>query len=76
MEEVDVFIGEIEKYNNRPFYPTPLVQMSVANVIASVMFGNRMDYNDPAFKKYIEFFNRLIKVIGYSGIVNAFPFVR
>ena len=66
----------MEKNTDKPFYPQPLLQKSVANVIASVTFGKRMDYDDPVFTKYMKIFNRSITEIGSNGIVNIFPFLR
>ena len=76
LEEVNFFIKEMEKNTDKPFYPQPLLQKSVANVIASVTFGKRMDYDDPVFTKYMKIFNRSITEIGSNGIVNIFPFLR
>ncbi|KAK2156658.1 hypothetical protein LSH36_208g04093 [Paralvinella palmiformis] len=76
LEEVTFFIEEMEKNTKKPLYPQPIIQKSVANVIASVTFGKRADYEDPAFTKYMKIFNRSIKVMGNSGVINTFPFVR
>ena len=76
LEEVDFFIKEIEKNADKPLYPQPFLQKSVANVISSVTFGKRMDYEDPVFTKYMTIFNRTITVIGNNGVVNMFPIVR
>ncbi|KAK2150699.1 hypothetical protein LSH36_394g01062 [Paralvinella palmiformis] len=76
LEEVDFFVQYIEDRANEPLYPVPLLRRSVANVIASVTFGKRMEYEDPVFVKYMEIFNRFFRVIGYSGVVRAFQFVR
>ena len=66
----------MKKNIDKPLYPQPIIQKSVANVIASVTFGKRMDYEDPIFIKYMKIFNRSLQVIGNSGVVNTFPFVR
>ena len=76
LEEVTFFIEEMEKNTKKPLYPQPIIQKSVANVIASVTFGKRANYEDPAFTKYMKIFNRSIKVMGNSGVINTFPFVR
>ena len=74
LEEVGFFMKEMEKNADKPFYPQPLLQK--ANVISSVTFGKRMDYEDPIFTRYMKIFNRTISVIGNNGVVNIFPAVR
>ncbi|KAK2139698.1 hypothetical protein LSH36_1652g00062 [Paralvinella palmiformis] len=76
LEEITFFIQEIEKNTDKHFNPQPVIQKSVANVIASVTFGKRMDYEDPIFIKYMKIFNRCLHVIGSSGVINTFPFIR
>ena len=66
----------MEKNTDKPFYPQPLLQKSVANVIASVTFGKRMDYDDPVFTEYMKIFNRSITVAGNTGVATIFPFLR
>jgi len=76
LEEIQFFLKEMLKNVNKPFYPQPVLQKSVANVIASITFGKRMDYQDPVFLKYLEIFNRTIEIIGISGAINTFPLVQ
>ncbi|KAK2156661.1 hypothetical protein LSH36_208g04096 [Paralvinella palmiformis] len=76
LEEITFFIQEMEKNTDKPLYPQAIIQKSVANVIASVTFGKRMNYEDPIFTKFMETFNRNFRVIGSSGFINIFPFVR
>ena len=76
LKEVNFLIKEMEENTDKPFYPQPLLQKSVANVIASVTFGKRMDYDDTMFTKYMKTFNRIMRKIGSNGIVNIFPFLR
>ena len=76
LEEISFFIKELHKNTCEPFYPQPTIQRSVSNVIASVSFGRRMDYDDPRFKQYMYIMNYVFKRVGNSGIITIFPFLR
>ena len=76
LEEVQFFITELRHNVNKPFYPQPTIQKSVANVIASVTLGRRMDYEDPVFIQYLKIMNRAFEILGNSGAITTFPFLR
>jgi len=69
LEEITFFTPEMERKTDKPLYPQPIIQKSVANVIASVIFEKRMDYEDPIFTKYLKILNRSIQVVENSGII-------
>ncbi|XP_021039115.1 cytochrome P450 2D26 [Mus caroli] len=67
----DAFIKEAE----HPFDPSPLLSKAVSNVIASLVYARRFEYEDP-------FFNRMLKTLkeslgedtGFVGeVLNAIP---
>lgn len=51
MEEVDCLMEELEKYENKPFDIQNTLNTSVSNVICSLLFGKRFDYEDAIFKR-------------------------
>ena len=55
-----------EEQNGRPFDPQPAVQYAVANVICSISFGDRYDYDDPEFRQLLDY----LKVLLYRIIQN------
>ncbi len=44
-----------EEQNGRPFDPQPGVQNAVANVICSISFGHRYDYDDSEFRQLLDY---------------------
>ena len=46
MEEVEGFLYEIGKFNEKPFDIADLCHVSVSNIMCSVAFGKRYDYSD------------------------------
>ncbi|ELU15807.1 hypothetical protein CAPTEDRAFT_142591 [Capitella teleta] len=49
---------------------------AVSNVIGSLVFGNRLDYGSERLKKYMEIIIESFEVMGISGVLTVFPFVR
>ena len=41
---------EIDKMNGKPFDPAPIIPKAVSNIVSSIIFGSRFDYEDPVFK--------------------------
>nr|XP_023487091.1 cytochrome P450 2D14 isoform X3 [Equus caballus] len=59
----------------RPFSPNALLNKAVSNVIASLTFGRRFEYNDPRFLKLLDLMEDILKE--ESGflpqVLNAIP---
>nr|XP_044634448.1 cytochrome P450 2D14-like isoform X2 [Equus asinus] len=59
----------------RPFSPDALLNKAVSNVIASLTFGRRFDYNDPRFLEILDLTEDILKE--QSGflpqVLNAIP---
>ncbi|XP_046552244.1 cytochrome P450 2D26-like [Haliotis rubra] len=53
-----------------------MVFTAVANVISSVVFGRRYDYNDPLFLKVLNCMEENVASFGSASILNIFPVVR
>lgn len=75
-EEVRAFVDALDSTASQPLDIHDLVQTAVANVICSLMFGRRFDYNNPQFKKYVRGIDENFKNIGLSAIVNFFPLLE
>ncbi|XP_069500735.1 cytochrome P450 2H2-like [Ambystoma mexicanum] len=49
-EEIQFLVEELRKTKELPFDPTFFIRRSVSNVICSIVFGQRFDYNDKKFQ--------------------------
>ncbi|MEJ1285178.1 Rhesus blood group-associated A glycoprotein [Cricetulus griseus] len=54
----------------KPFEIKKVLNASVANVIVSVLFGKRFDYQDPQFLRLLTLIGENVKLIGSSRIVE------
>lgn len=76
MEEVDCFMKELEKYENKAFDIRVLLNTTVSNVICSLIFGKRFDYEDVKFKRMMFLFNELVASLNVSFPAFIFPWLH
>ena len=73
MEEVDCLMDEFEKYKGQPFNIHYQLKISVSNVICSLLFGKRFEYEDAKFRLLMELINKLLTVVNFSSPAFIFP---
>ncbi|KAK6965388.1 cytochrome P450 2U1-like isoform X1 [Biomphalaria glabrata] len=73
LEEVSFYTKELGNSKGKPCDIHYLTNMSVSNVISSIIFGKRFEFNDPKFIKKIEIFNDLVKLSTGVIVLNFFP---
>ncbi|XP_061185633.1 cytochrome P450 2E1-like [Saccostrea echinata] len=76
MDEVDCLMDELEKYGQEAFDIQRMLNTSVSNVICSLLFGKRFNYEDEKFKRLIYILNELFSTANASSIGFLFPWVR
>lgn len=74
VEEIEAYLPCLEEKNGEPFNIHALTQTSVANVLCSVVFGQRYEYKDERFTKLMEMFDANFKLM--NPILNFFPFLK
>ncbi|XP_034142593.1 cytochrome P450 2M1-like isoform X1 [Esox lucius] len=74
-EEAKFLIKAIHEYGDSVVNPKKMICNSIGNVISSIVFGHRFEYNDPMFqliqKAVDDYFNVLSSPIG--AMFNMFP---
>ncbi|XP_072416338.1 uncharacterized protein [Chiloscyllium punctatum] len=78
IEELDFLVKIIEAYKGQPFNPTIQLNSAVANIICSIVFGDRFDYEDEKFVSLVKRVNENIQLVGspVAYLYNAFPLLR
>ena len=66
----------LESYNGKPMDPHFLTMMAIANIIYSIVSGNRNDYSDEYFNEYVRSMTEGFEILGESGILMVFPFLK
>ncbi|KAL8575589.1 hypothetical protein ACOMHN_059653 [Nucella lapillus] len=76
--EVDAMLASLEesRQQGRPVDPRFLVQASFSNVIISIIYGRRFDFDDPEFVSLLTALNNCFENFGNTEPLNFFPAVR
>ncbi|XP_066211222.1 cytochrome P450 2C21-like [Saccopteryx leptura] len=74
-EEALCLVEELKKTNEAPCDPSFLLGSAPCNVICSIIFQNRFEYNDEQFLTLINYFNENFRIVSSAWIqlYNAFP---
>ncbi|XP_072047418.1 cytochrome P450 2J3-like [Amphiura filiformis] len=71
--ESDYLTKEISSVRGEPFDPTHLLSNAVSNVICSVVFGKRFEYEDPEFKHLLHSIEESAKNISFQILLIMCP---
>uniref|UniRef100_A0A3Q1JTG6 Uncharacterized protein n=1 Tax=Anabas testudineus TaxID=64144 RepID=A0A3Q1JTG6_ANATE len=76
-EECDYLIEVFKKYKGEPFDTTQPMNYAVSNIICSIVYGSRFEYDDPKFTSLVDRVNRNIQLLGSPAIqvYNLFPWI-
>ncbi|KAM9703187.1 cytochrome P450 2K1-like [Menidia menidia] len=78
IEECQHLTDEIKKYNGEAFDTTRLMNYAISNIICSMIFGNRSEYDDAEFSNLVDRLNTTAQLLGSSSmqVYNLFPFCK
>lgn len=62
-QEVNEYVKVIMSLQGKAFNPRELTHVSVSNNICSIVFGQRFEYNDPLFTKYLAILGENFKIL-------------
>ncbi|XP_077141749.1 cytochrome P450 2A4-like isoform X1 [Ranitomeya variabilis] len=74
-EEARYLIEEIEKTGGTSFDPTHMLTLAVSNVICSIVFGERFDYEDVKFKTLVSLLKEMVLLMSstWGMLLSVFP---
>uniref|UniRef100_A0A8C3C9P6 Cytochrome P450 2K1 n=1 Tax=Cairina moschata TaxID=8855 RepID=A0A8C3C9P6_CAIMO len=64
LEELNSLVKYFESYQGKPFDTKMILNNAVSNVICSILFGERFEYDDPAFLTLLKLLNENTKLLG------------
>ncbi|XP_074775942.1 cytochrome P450 2K4-like [Athene noctua] len=75
LEEVNSLIRYFESYHGKPFDTKMILNNAVSNVICSILFGERFEYDDPVFLTLLKLINENTKLLGSPMVLlyNFYP---
>ncbi|XP_077130949.1 cytochrome P450 2K1-like [Ranitomeya variabilis] len=76
-DELMPLIESFRSHNGKPFNNHMLINSAVSNVICSIIFGKRFEYDDPTFEKLIKMLDEDAKLVGspQALLYNYYPFI-
>ncbi|XP_056144014.1 cytochrome P450 2K1-like isoform X1 [Lampris incognitus] len=77
IQECQYLIQEFEKYEGKAFDTKHLLNYAASNMISSIVYGIRFEYNDPQFQAMVDRINENIHLAGTAPIqlYNMFPWL-
>ncbi|XP_069500533.1 cytochrome P450 2G1-like [Ambystoma mexicanum] len=74
-EEARFLVEEFRKTKELPYDPTCVIRKAVSNIICSMVFGHRFDYNDRTFLTLIQLFNESFSFMtcAWAWLLDFFP---
>lgn len=74
-EEAHYLREKFSENKDSPFDPTYLLGLAVSNVICSIVFGKRFDYQDKKFMTLLEYIREVVRGLNSRAgqILNMFP---
>uniref|UniRef100_A0A672INF2 Cytochrome P450 2K1-like n=1 Tax=Salarias fasciatus TaxID=181472 RepID=A0A672INF2_SALFA len=75
LDECDHLVEVLENHQGKPFDTTPPLTHATANIISSIVYGSRFEYNDFRFQNLVSRANENIRLVGSPSILlyNMFP---
>ncbi|KAI3364590.1 hypothetical protein L3Q82_011375 [Scortum barcoo] len=76
-EECDYLIEVFKKFKGLAFDTAQPINYAVSNIICSMVYGSRFEYDDPEFTSLVDRTNRFIQLVGSPSIqvYNLFPWL-
>ncbi|XP_075141211.1 cytochrome P450 2K1-like [Leptodactylus fuscus] len=76
-DELIPYIESFKSHNGKPFNIHMLTNSAVSNVICSIIFGKRFEYDDPIFGKLIRMLDENAKLVGTPKVMlyNYYPVI-
>ena len=76
MEEIEVFVQEIENKKGEPFNFDSLINVCISNIMCSINFGQRYNHDDQKFRILLDAVNQNLSNENVMFIATILPFVK
>ncbi|XP_060086995.1 cytochrome P450 2K6-like isoform X2 [Heteronotia binoei] len=75
VEEGQFLIQKFESFKGKPFESTIIMNGATSNIILTILFGMRFEYEDPTFIRLLNLVNENIRLLGSAQLLlyNTFP---
>nr|XP_020657171.1 cytochrome P450 2K1-like isoform X1 [Pogona vitticeps] len=75
VEECNVLVKKFESYQGKPFNAITVMSVAIANIMMSIVFGKRFEYDDPIIPRLRKLIIENVRLLGSPSIMlcNMFP---
>ena len=75
LEELPALCKALDSTGGADTNPGSVLQFAIANIVCSIAFGKRSDYDDPVFVRLMEHFEETVNFSPGTALVDFFPFL-
>nr|XP_046228805.1 cytochrome P450 2K1-like [Scatophagus argus] len=77
IEECGYLMEVLKKFKGQAFNTTQPVNYAVSNIICSIVYGSRFEYDDPRFTSMVDQTNKRVQLLGSPSLqmYNLFPWI-
>ncbi|KAF1376954.1 hypothetical protein PFLUV_G00216870 [Perca fluviatilis] len=77
IEECEHLIDVFKTFKGEAFDTTQSMNYAVSNIICSIVYGSRFEYDDPEFTSLVDQTNRYVQLVGSPSVqlYNMFPWI-
>ncbi|XP_026196734.1 cytochrome P450 2K4-like [Anabas testudineus] len=77
IEECHYLMEVLKEFKGRAFDTTQILNYAVSNIICSMVYGSRFEYDDPQFTSLVDRTARNLELFGssYLQVYNLFPWI-
>ena len=75
-EETSIFIEELNKLNGKPTDLQVLMTNVISNVICSIVFGRRFEYDDQEYNQIIKNLNAFFRASTKASLADNIPILK
>ncbi|CAJ0928395.1 unnamed protein product, partial [Ranitomeya imitator] len=72
-DELMPLIESFRSHNGKPFNTHIVINTAISNVICSIIFGKRFEYDDPEFEKLIKIVDENVNLVGSPKVLVRKP---
>ncbi|XP_077187156.1 cytochrome P450 2K1-like [Paroedura picta] len=75
IEECGFLVERFESYEGKPFENTEVMNAAASNIIISILFSQRFEYDNPLFLKLLSMINEIFQLVASPSVqlYNVFP---
>uniref|UniRef100_T1JMZ1 Cytochrome P450 n=1 Tax=Strigamia maritima TaxID=126957 RepID=T1JMZ1_STRMM len=72
-DEILYLVNSIKNLGGKPAYLRDMIKTSITNIMCTIMYGNRLDYNNDEFQQLLQLSNNFVSSLGIDKLSQYLP---